>query len=129
MFVNDGNGITRADVLAGMHQAAAACGGDQHSVNRAFVAGDVDHRDGIGIGPVAAHRHPHPFFGDGPLLVDTALHAVLVPGCDFLGNPDPGRLQIAGKGVPDHFFENSVFDKLYVGIEYLVADAHIYMMD
>ena len=123
-FVDDGalvlveaDGTALADVLAAVCDTAAAGLGDSIAAHRAFVAGDVDDLDDVGVLLVAAERHADAFADDGALLVNAAAHRRLRSLDDHLGNLGVAVEQSVFESQPRDFTKDFVFQKLYLGIE------------
>lgn len=108
--VDDGDGVFGADLGAGMHEAATAGGCDEHAAYGAFVAGDVDYLDGVGVGFVASHGHLDALLDDGALFVDAAAELGFGTGADGLGYVYVDVFKIVVVGMLDDLFQYVVFD-------------------
>ena len=75
-----------AYVLATVSQAATAGRGHLIAAHGAFIAGNLNDLNHIGVAAVTAHGKLHTLCHDGTLLVDTAPHGRLTFGNDNIGN-------------------------------------------
>ena len=67
-MVYDLDGVARADLLAAVNDAAAAGGRHEDAADGAFVAGDVDHLDDVGVVFVPAQGKLDALLHDGALF-------------------------------------------------------------
>ena len=115
--VDNGDGVAWTNVLAGMHQAATACGSHHHAGSGALVAGGFHHLDGVGVVLVAPHGHVDAFLYNGTLFVDTAVELGFGAWADDFGYLEIGIFEAALVGAADDLFQYLVFNPLYVGVE------------
>ena len=84
LVVDDLNGSPRAYLLAAVYDAAAAGGRDEDAADGAFVAGDVDDLDDVGVIFIPAEGELDALLHDGSLLVNAAAHRRFGAGGNFL---------------------------------------------
>ena len=117
LVVDDLDRPFRADLLAAVHDAAAAGGRHEDAADGAFVAGDVDDLDDVGVLPVAAERELDALLHDGALLEHAAAHRGFRSRRDLLGNVYVQVLVTMLIFVADDRFEHVVFEFLYRCVE------------
>jgi hypothetical protein len=115
--VDDCDGATRADVLAGVHQASTTGRGYHHACRGALVASCFHHLHGVGVRLVATHSHMDTLLNNGTLLIDTTVELRLGTRTDDLGYVEVGVVETALVGAADDFLKDFVLNPLYVGIE------------
>lgn len=119
-FVDDGDGIFGADVLAVVSDTAAAGGSNEHCIGGTLVAGDVDYLDDVGILLVATACHTHALLENSSLFVDAAAQFAFGAGGDFLGDVDVSSVEGSFVGAFYDLFKYVVLEQLDAGIEYFV---------
>ena len=92
-----------------MCQTSPAGAGNIVAAHWAFVAGDIDNLNHIGIILIPAHSHFNAFFHNGTFLIDTAPHGRLAVFHDDFWNLRVTFEQLIFKGIPRHFAEYLVF--------------------
>ena len=112
------DGAAAADVLAAVSKAAAAGVCDLISAHRAFVAGDLQDLDHVGVILVSAHCELHPLGKNGALLVNAAAHCGGVAGNDLHRNVEDRLKQGIVPCLAGYLAQDFVLKMLNFGIEF-----------
>ena len=116
--VHNADRALRADVHALVGDAAAAGFGDAHALDRALVAGDIQHLDDVWIFLVATHSELDALPDDGALLIDAAAHGGLGTRHDFGGDIEQcAAVELILKCKAGHLAQNLIFELLHSGIK------------
>ena len=127
-MVYDLDGVARADLLTAVNDAAAAGGRHEDAADGAFVAGDVDHLDDVGVVFVPAQGELDALLHDGALFEDAAAHRGFRPGGDLFGNIYVNIVVAVFVFVADDGFEHIVFEFLYGGVKNPLAFGHCHIL-
>ena len=111
------DGAPGAYIHAAVCQAAPAGICYFKAAHGAFIAGHVDDLDNIGIIPVAAGGHAHPFGQNSPFLIDAAVRSLTAIGGNALGNIRRVIQKGVGPGLPGHLPQHQILGVLDIGIE------------
>ena len=101
--------ITGAHIFTAVSQAAAAGLGHLIAAHGAFITGNVDNLNHVGVFLKAAHGHMDAFVDDRPFFVYAASHGRLVARHDGIRNIDIRICQPVLKGMAGNFPQNLIF--------------------
>ena len=118
-----GNGAPAAGVLAAMGNTAPAGVADIVAGHGAFIAGNINDFDDVGVVLVPAHSQLDPLLHHGALLVDAAPHGGLLLD-NQLGNLGIGVQQPVLKGVAGNLPQHLVLQVLNLGVELSVFNGN-----
>ena len=106
-----------AHILAPVRKASAARRRDLVTADRAFVAGDINDLNHVGVVLIAAHGYLDALGQDRALLVYTAAHGRDLARDDGLGNVDRAFRQTVCPCFPRDFPQDLIFQMLYLCIK------------
>ncbi|CCX42320.1 unknown [Clostridium sp. CAG:1024] len=108
----------RADVLAAVRKAAAAVLGHGVAAGGAFVTGDVERLDHVGVFGVAAHGEFDTLGEDRAFFIDAAAHGRLPSGDDGLRDVQQVLVERPVPCKACDLAQHLVFHVLYLGVEF-----------
>ena len=106
-----------AHILAPVRKASAARRRDLVTADRAFVAGDINDLNHVGVVLIAAHGYLDALGQDRALLVYTAAHGRDLARDDGLGDVDRAFRQTVCPCFPRDFPQDLIFQMLYLCIK------------